>query len=157
AGGHRAACSAGLRLNGEKPPPPSYAFESVRSAISKSKPRSGHEIPDGAGDQDFAGAGTRRYTRPDVYSDPGNLLSRNLALAGVQAGANCQSQHCRRVPNGTRAPYRACRPIETGEHSVASGVDDSTPETGRLRTNVFVKAVQQVPPSCIAHRRQSFR
>jgi hypothetical protein len=58
----------------------------MSTSILEGQSRTDDKVPHGFRDQDFAGSGPRRYTRPDVHGDPHQTISAALALSGMDPG-----------------------------------------------------------------------
>src|SRR6478736_328591 len=73
-----------------------------------------------------------RDSGADVYSHARDLATDELALAGVQAGADGEPQLGDRVDSLQRASDRATGPVECGQEAVARCVDLDAVETNEL-------------------------
>ena len=58
-------------------------FQDVHSMVLKHKPRSGYEVPNSGGDEDFAWGGHGRYPCADVHRYSPNLVIFELNFARV--------------------------------------------------------------------------
>src|SRR5262245_42097891 len=74
-------------------------------------------------DENLTGAGSRTDAVADVDCQAAELVADNLALPGVQSGANLETERRDRLPNRRRAPDCADRAIEGGEKAVACRVE----------------------------------
>ena len=70
-----------LNSSAEQVPFAGHAFEHVRPARLKGKPRASHEIPHCLRDQDFARRSKRGHTSTDMHRDSREIGARNLAFA----------------------------------------------------------------------------
>ena len=76
------------------------ALERVNALVLEGDARTGHEVFDGAGDHDLAGAGRRRHAGAYVHGDAADIVADHLALARVQAGPRLDAYLARAVANG---------------------------------------------------------
>jgi hypothetical protein len=60
----------------------------MEAAVLEPQPRPDDEVLDGARREHLAGPCARHHPRADVDGDPGHVVANELALAGVQAGAD---------------------------------------------------------------------
>src|ERR1700736_5699611 len=97
-----------------------HAFERLRAAVLELDPGASDEVPDGRGDEHLPRSGERR--------DPRDLLTEQLAFAGVQARAELQAEVARHLANGHGAADRTGRAVKGGEEAVAGRVDLVAPE-----------------------------
>ena len=88
-------------------------LSSCMPAVGECHARPGHEVADGARDEHLAGARERRDARADVHGDPAEVVvAEQLALAGVQPGAQADAERLDRVTQLAApppAPASACR------------------------------------------------
>src|SRR5262245_42486742 len=126
--------SAGLgkRANGEETPVARNALEGGGAAVVELQPRAGHQVLDGLRDEHLPGGRLGRHPRPDRDRDAGDLLVDDLALAGVEPGAELEPQLGHRVPDRARAADRTRRPVEAGEEPVARRVQLDAAVAGQL-------------------------
>ena len=98
------------------------------AAIFEAEARADYEVLHGARDDDLARLGERGNPGADVYGDAADVVSDQLALAGVNPGAQCQAEPILIGDRGASAPDRAGRTIERGEETVARSLDLLPPE-----------------------------
>jgi hypothetical protein len=67
----------------------------------------------------FALFGERRDSCADVDGDSADVVSADLDLAGVDAGADVEVDRVGGRDECLRATHRSCGTVEGGEHSVA--------------------------------------
>jgi hypothetical protein len=88
------------------------ALQASLPAILKAQAGAGHEIPDGARHEHFAGGRLARHARTDVHRYPTKLAVRQLAFSGVDACANVQAEVSKGVDDRSAAANRPGGPIE---------------------------------------------
>ena len=96
------------------------------------------------------GLGLGRNAGSDVDRDPGDLLADDLALAGVQAGADLEPELAYGGSDRLRAADCSDRPVEGGEEPVAGRVDLATAEAAELLADERVVAFDAAPATRIA-------
>src|SRR5438876_11516308 len=106
-------------LDGIELPRAGYALELVCAALVEAQAGAGDESFRGAGHQDFAGTGKRRDSSADVHGDARQLGPKNLTLAGMQPGANGETQTLNGIGDRARGANATRGPIEGGEDAVA--------------------------------------
>ena len=100
-----------LGLDGEDPPRSGDAFEVVLAAVGEGPARADDEVADGAADEHFARCGEAADARADVDREAADVVvGEQLAFAGVQTGADLQTELADAVADGERAADRAARP-----------------------------------------------
>jgi hypothetical protein len=93
-------------------------------------------------------------TSADVNREPSELLSDQLALAGVKSDADPQPEQghgladCGSAPNGLRGP------IEAREEPVSGGIDLAPSETLEFLADNELKALEELLPAAIADCRR---
>jgi hypothetical protein len=75
-------------------------------------------------------------------SDPADILTHDLAFAGVDAGADIESERADCVRYSARAANSARRAIEGREKSVAGCIDLTPSKAAELTTDDFMVAVE---------------
>jgi hypothetical protein len=72
-----------VAIDRQELPGAGHATQLDIAAVLEAYARADHEVADGAGDKDFAGAGLSENPRRDVYRDPPDVAVKQFALAGV--------------------------------------------------------------------------
>src|SRR3984893_6218050 len=116
-----------------------HAFERLKAAVLELDPGASDEVPDGRGDEHLPRSGERRDPRAGVHRDPRDLLTEQLAFAGVQARAELQAEVARRLANSHGAADRTGRAVKGGEEAVAGSIDIVAPEADALVARHGVK------------------
>ena len=106
------------------------ALEAMEAAIIKAQTRPGDEVPHRARHEHLAGVRHRGDPCPDVHGDAANVIAGKHDLAGVNSGADLEtdSAHGRRDLLGT--PDGPCRSVERGQKAVAGRVHLATAVAG---------------------------
>src|SRR5438093_13771958 len=99
------------------------AFEGVRPPAGESDLRSAHELLDGRRHEHFTRLGKGGNPCAHMYREAGGLGPPVFDLAGMQAGADLQTDLLDRIADGASAANGPCRPVEGREEAVASGID----------------------------------
>src|ERR1019366_5978356 len=94
----------------------------MHAPVGEAQSGTGDQVSDGAGNQHFVRFGSGRDARRDMHRDTADIVADQLALAGMEPGADLQSQRTKFFTYRTGASYRPIRPVERGEHAVARGV-----------------------------------
>jgi hypothetical protein len=127
----------------------------MRSAILESNARPCDEVFDGVRHEDLTGTGRRGDARSDVDRDAADLLTDDLALAGMQAAADLQVQRAHLVANPACTANDASWAVERGEEPVAGGVDLPPAEPRELAPCHAVVLPEQLAPTAIADRERA--
>jgi len=77
-------------------------------------------------------------------------------LAGVQAGANLESERLERVAERACAANRPARAVEGGQNAIAGGPDEVSAVLFDGGAGDDIVAVEQVAPRTVAKRREVF-
>ena len=85
-----------------------------------------------------------------MYREAGGLGPPVFDLAGMQAGADLQTDLLDRISDGSSAANGPCRPVEGREEAVASGIDLGSGVTFQELANQGVVAVEKLPPAVVA-------
>src|SRR5262249_14453287 len=93
------------------------------TAILEANSRSDRDGLDGLRDEDTSGCRRSLHARCDVDGYAGEAAPLHLAFAGVNAGADLDSETLQDVTRGTRALERPRRRVEAREEAVARGVN----------------------------------
>src|SRR5207248_920524 len=99
-----------------------HALERVLAAVLELDPGAGDEISHRRGGKDLARARERGDPRTRVNGDPGDLVTEQLALAGVDAGAKLEPEVADGVADGESAANCTRGPVEGCEEAVPGGV-----------------------------------
>src|SRR5215207_10135765 len=118
------------------------------------------EVPSGdrpryrARHQDLARFGKAADTRSDVDGHSADVLADHLALAGVHADSNSDTEIRRRGHDRAGATQRRRRGSgERGEKTVAGGLDLAPTEAGKLLAHRLVVFSKQIAPRPIPQLR----
>lgn len=117
-------------LDGVESPQLIDALELGCAPVLKDDSGPGYEVAHRAGDENFPWERLRGDAGADVHCDAADFFVDRFALAGVQAGANLESEtvHCFRYCGG--AADRAGGSVKSREEPVAGGVEFASSETG---------------------------
>src|SRR5229473_6697699 len=96
------------------------------------------------------GAGKGCDTGAGVDGDPSDLVSVELALTGVNAGAQLEPERSGGGDERARALDCPRRPVEGREQAVPGRIDFLASEMGELAANLPVKSCQEVSPGGVA-------
>ncbi len=121
------------RGDGEEAPFAGHTLEFVSAPLLEFESRPDHQVAQGAGHQHLVRPRQGAHPRPDVHSDPTDVLAAHLALAGVQTGAHLDTQRLHRVADRHRAADRSLQPVEHRKEAVARRVHLTAPKTPELR------------------------
>jgi hypothetical protein len=104
AAGTRSTTGRVLRLKARPPnpiesPAIGHALQLVLADVLERQPAPGDEVFDGLGHQDFGGAGQAAHAGSDVDGDASDLAVNDIALAGVEPGADLDSEWSYRIGN----------------------------------------------------------
>src|SRR6185369_10707 len=101
---------------------------------------------------DLLGPGHVADARGDVHGHPADVAADELALPGVQAGADLDAQAADRGDDGARAAQGVGRrALERGDVAVADGLDLAAAVALDLAADRAVVGGQQVAPAPVAH------
>ena len=106
------------------------------AAVAEAQARAGHQILYCARHKDLAGAGERGNARADVDSDPADVLSHHLALAGMQPGAHFDIECLDFLGDGAGAANAARGPVKRGEKTIARRLDLTAAKTREIASDV---------------------
>src|SRR5262245_49470060 len=124
--------------------------ELVDAAVAALDLRAGDEIPHGLRNQDLPGSRERSDSRTGRHGDPAQLAVHPLTLAGVEAGADLQTQCANALADRESALDCAPWPVESSEEAVSGGVQLLATEAGQLRSNDRVVTVEESAPARVA-------
>jgi hypothetical protein len=99
------------------------AFEGVEPTVAEAQPRASHQILHGAGYRNLVCAGERRHTRAYVNGDSTYIVADRLALPGVKAGTDFDSERPDFFGHGAGAANATRRAVERGQKAIASQLD----------------------------------
>ncbi len=85
-----------------QPPGFRHAPEFVLAPVLELDPRSRHQVFDGRGDQNVGRVGEGANPGGDVYGKATEVITPNLALAGMQPNSNLDPERPRRLDDGSR-------------------------------------------------------
>src|SRR5205085_9855824 len=90
------------------------------------------QVPHGTRDQHFPWSGHRRHLGAGANRDPAELLSHQVALAGVQPGAKAKIERAERLANGAGATDGSGGAVEGGQDALAGRLDVLATEMSQL-------------------------
>ena len=122
------------------------------TAALERQTRTGDEVFDGIGDEDFPGTSECGNASADVHSDAAKLLADDLALSGMKARPHVDTDETRPIADGLRAAHGARRPIECGEEPITRRVELAAAESGQLTTRDSVVGTEHVTPLAVTER-----
>jgi hypothetical protein len=122
-----AVCGLGVVWGGaidrQELPGAGHATQLNTAAVLEARARADDQVTNGAGDEDFAGAGLAEDPRRDVYREAPNVGVQQFAFAGVDAGADLDAQGLGVSTQGLSAADGLRRTVEGGEVAVAGALD----------------------------------
>src|SRR5215207_3967980 len=136
--------------HGEHLPLAGHALQSWTAAVGEVDAGAGDEIADGTGDENLARVCDRGDARPDVHGDPGEVITAQLALTGVETGPNLEPEIAGTGRDGLGTVDGATGSVESGQEAVARGLDLLPAEPVQLMTDRRVVRVQQLVPALVA-------
>jgi len=141
-----------LRRLGERVHAPRVleALEQVTAAVAEAQRRAQHELLDRARDEDLARPGQTDDAGAEVHRDPGQVAVDPAALAGVDAGAQLESQRADCVAHARGPADRAAGAVEDDEEAVAGGLDLVAPGERELAAEDRVVLGQHARPALVA-------
>src|SRR5581483_1112157 len=107
-----------IRGRGEQPPFVRDSLESFDAAVHEPDLRSGDQVPDGAGDEHFAGGGEGPDAGRDVDRDPADVAVHQLDLAAVHADPHLHALGAGRLHDRASASDPPRRAVEGSEAAV---------------------------------------
>src|SRR6266496_2083359 len=137
-------------LNPIKSPAIGQALQLVLADVLERQSAPGDEVLDRLGHQDFGGAGQTAHAGSDVDGDASDLAVNDIALAGVDPGADLDSKWPYRIDNCPGAADRPRWPIERSEEPITRGVHFLPPVAGQESTHHGVVSLDQVTPAPVA-------
>src|SRR5438105_3634686 len=143
----------GLWEGAVRPPLTGDALQGAGTGVLEREPRTAREIADGARYEDFAGRRFACEAGTEVHRHADELVSADLALAGVDTGAHLEAQRTRGLADGARAADRARGAVERGEEAVTGVVDLLAAEALQLRANGGMELFEELLPTSVAHLR----
>jgi hypothetical protein len=134
------------------------AFEIERAAFRKFESGAGDKIGYNTRHKNLVRAGLRHHARGGVHRDPADILATHLDFAGVQAGAQRETDLLRSCAEGERATHRAARSVEGCENAVTCAFHKiSAVLLDRLFRQTIVTIEQFVPALVSDFHRQTRR
>jgi hypothetical protein len=100
-----------------------HTLELYVTSVSEGQPGTSDQILDGARNDNLIWLCLCSDARPDMHGNAAYLPVHDLALAGMQSGADMQPQLPYPVADRLRAPDGARRSVEGREEAVPGGVD----------------------------------
>src|SRR3954471_15048135 len=120
-----------MAIDGEELPGAGYSAQLDAAAVLEAGARADHQVADGARDEDFARPGLAKDARRDVYRDPPDVGAQQFALAGVNAGADLDTQCFGVGAQGFGAADGLRRAVERHEVTVAGALHHRAAESVR--------------------------
>src|SRR2546428_10538941 len=127
-------------------------FQLMATAPLETQARSGDEIAHGPGDEHLARPRGARDARPDMDRDATELCTYDLALAGVDAGADLDPLLTHGVSNGKSAGHCARGAVEGREEAVAGVVDLAAAMALEFASHCRMVALEHSTPLRVAER-----
>src|SRR5262249_54418227 len=121
-------------------------FEVVRSAVFEAQAGPDHEVPHRGGRQHLVFASKRAHSRGDVNRDTREIVTVDLALAGMDPGPNGKARRREGGTDGECAAHRPGWSVERGQYAIAGVFDLAAPMLGDLPVHHRVVAREQVAP-----------
>ena len=109
-------------VQGVQPPVLREPLELADTQIDELQPASSHELADRGTDQHLPGTGLGHHPRRQVDPDAGRRITAELHLAGVEPGADLNSQRRHRRHRGDRGAQRWGWSVEPGQEPISRGV-----------------------------------
>src|SRR5262249_58241108 len=103
------------------------ALKVLRAPSHELEPGSRTEIPDCTRNQHLVRLRQRGHTRRNMYGDAADIAVDQLALPGVESGANLQAKRPYLLAHRARAFYGARRPVKGGKQAIARGTHFMAP------------------------------
>jgi hypothetical protein len=127
------------------------------AAVLKAGARADDQVTHGARDEDFPRAGLAEDPRRDVYGDPADVVVPQFALAGVDAGADLDTQ-CLDVGAQRLGAADGLRgAVERSEVAITGVLHHSAAESFGEVGGDLIEPVQHRPPPLVAGRRRVSR
>src|SRR2546423_13682646 len=130
-----------------EPPRPGDALQLVLAALLEGDPGAGDEVAHRARDEHLARACEGGDARAGVEGGPAHLPVRDLALAGVEPGAELEPEAAHAVPDRAGGADRSRRPVEGGEEAVPGGVDLAAAVADELAADGGLVRLGQLAPA----------
>ena len=104
----------------------------MHAAVVEFEPGPDHEVAQRAGDKHVVPSGQSGYASADVHGDAADVVAADLALAGVQPGADFNAQRLYGIANCHGAADCSLRTVERREEAVSRCVDFAAVEAREL-------------------------
>src|ERR1700686_1655964 len=98
------------------------ALQLVATSIVESQSRPRDQVLDSLRGEDLRRLSESGDAGGEVHGDPGGLFACRADLAGVDAGANLDSQRPDSLHDRLRAFHAPCRPVERSEKTIAGDI-----------------------------------
>ena len=135
--------------NSKKVPLTRYPFERVRTSILELDPRSGHQVPDGAGDQNTSRAGLSRHAGADMHRDSTHILAHELDLSSMQPAADFDAELTHDLLNGGRTANAPCWAIEDHQEAIPSCAHLAAAKTREFSADEDMMPLKQPSPGTV--------
>ena len=146
-----------MAIDGQELPGAGHATQLDGAATYEADPRADDQVADGAGDEDFAGAGVAEDPRRDMYGDSSDVVVQQLTLARMDGSANIDAQALGVSAQGLGAADRLCWPVERAEVAVSGALHHGAAESLREFCGDLTEAVEHRTPPLVAARRGALR
>lgn len=122
----------------------------MAAAVTEAQPGARYQVLHGTGHQDLARTRERGDSGADVNGNAAHLIPHDLALAGMEPGADVDPERPDVVGDRAGAADTARRTVEGRQEAVTGRVDFTAPEPLEITPDNGVMAVQQVAPAAVA-------
>src|SRR3954447_435805 len=132
---------SGSGSDGVELPIARHAPERVHATVGELDSGAGDEVGDGARDEHLARPRSGAHARADVHRDAAHIsVAHQLALAGVQTGADLDAERANRVAGRARAANPSRGTVERRQEPVAHRLDLSPTMAVELATHELIVA-----------------
>src|SRR5438105_3122819 len=148
-----AGIGTAVSTNRIKPPFAGNALQYVCPTLRELEARAEHQLAHGARYQHLRRARESPDPRSDVNRNAGEILTTQLALASVNAGAQLDPQRPDLGADRPCTPNRLCGTLEGGEEAVTERLYHPPPVALELCPRDVVMALHQRPPALVPELR----
>ena len=146
-----------MAIHGQELPGARHAAQLNIAAVLKAGARADDQVPDRAVDEDIAGTGVAEDPRRNVYGDSPDVVAQQFAFAGVDAGADLDTQCLGVSAQGLGAADGLRRAVERSEVAITGVLHHSAAESFGEVGGDLIEPVQHRPPPLVAGRRRVSR
>lgn len=122
------------------------------ASILEAQTRSGNQVLDRARHEHVTRPRQRRDPSTDVHRDATELVTDNLALAGVNPGADVETETSNGLDDRTRSAGGPGRTVERGEEPVTGRIDLTPAEAGEVLAHHAMVRFEEITPPPVAQR-----